>query len=128
MEVRKAVLTGLCLFVTLLHQGCVGPGGATRSEPVVVQGGMAFVTYSPTLKAEIAVNAVLEDEIARAAAGAAVSYLKGIAGSIAQRHLDEAVQKGLAAGLSTWAATGRQVPDAVRHELERFLREVVEKI
>lgn len=124
----SSAFVSLCFIVMLSHQGCVHSGVTTRSEPVVVQAGIALVTYSPTLKAEIAVPAALGDEVARTAAGAAVSYLKGIAGPIAQRHLDEAVQKGLAAGLNTGAETGRQVTEAVRHELESFLREVVEKI
>lgn len=128
MRREKPALTGLCLVVMLLCQGCVASGVTSRSEPVVVQGGVAFITYSPTLKAEIPVTAVLGDEVVRSAAGAAVAHLKSVAGPIAQRHLDEAVQKGMAAGLAAWPATGRPVTDAVREGLERFLREVVEKI
>lgn len=128
MEAGKNFLIGLCPFMVLLHSGCAYVGSTTGTDHAVVQGGRALITYSPTLKAEVPVNAALGDEVAKAAANAAVGYLKGRGGAITQLHLDDAVQKGMDAGLNKFAESGKQVTNAERKELERFLRQVVEKI
>jgi hypothetical protein len=128
MEAGKKCLVGLCLFVILLHSGCAHVGSTAGTDQVVVQDGWALITYSPTLKAEVPVQVALGDEVAKAAANAAVGYLKGVGGAITQLHLDGAVQKGMEAGIKKSAESGKPVTDADRKELESFLRQVVEKI
>lgn len=68
------------------------------------------------------------DEVAKAAANAAVGYLTGLPGglgAITQLNRAEAVQKGVGVGVTKAAETGQPVD---RKELETFVQQVVAKI
>ena len=112
---------GLILF----NHGCAYAGTTTRINHAMVQGGKAYITVSPSLAFAVPVNVAIGDNVAEAAANAAVGYLKGLPGAITPLNRAEAVQKGVDAGVKTAAETGQPVD---REKLKTFVQEVVAKI
>jgi hypothetical protein len=112
---------GLILF----NHGCAYVGSTTGTDHAMVQGGKAYITASPSLAFAVPVNAAIGDNVAEAAANAAVGYLKGLIGAITALNRTEAVQKGMDAGVKTAAETGQPVD---QEKLRMFVQEVVAKI
>src|SRR3954451_17422933 len=113
--------SGLVLF----NHGCAYVGPTTGTDHAFVQGGKAYITVSPTLAVSVPVNAAIGDNVAEAAANAAVGYLKGLPGAITSLNRAEAVQRGVDAGVKTAGETGQPVD---WEKLKMFVQEVVAKI
>ena len=114
-------LGGLILF----NHGCAYVGPTAGTDHAFVQGGKAYITVSPTLAVSAPVNAAIGDNVAEAAANAAVGYLKGVSGAITSLNRTEAVKQGVDAGVKKAAETGQAVD---RGQLEAFVQEIVAKI
>lgn len=118
----SACTIGLCLVL-----GCAYVGSSTGTDRAVVQGGRAVIVVSPTVKAEIPVSAAIGDEVARAAADAAVQYLQGLGSPISQLNRAEAIRIGIDAAVKKSALNGRQPGEGERQEVESFVRQIAEK-
>ena len=125
MTFTRAVSAIFFVGLMLFSHGCAHVGSTTGTDHAFVQGGKAYITLSPTRAVAVPVNATIGDNVAEAAANAAVGYLKGLPGVITSLNRTEAVQQGVGAGIRKAAETGQPVD---REKLQSFVQEVVAKI
>ena len=128
MDVKHSLASIISVCVMLVPNGCAYVGSTMGTDYAVVEGGKAIVTVSPTVKFEVPVTISLGDEVAKAAANAAVGYMKGIPGAITQLNRDIAIQKGVEAGLRQARKSGQEVGGVDQQQLNAFVQQVVEKI
>lgn len=125
MDLKHSVSVVFFVCLVLFNHGCAYVGSTTGTDFAKVEGAKAIITVSPTLTVAVPVNVAIGDEVAKAAANAAVGYLKGLPGVITPQNRAEAVQKGVDAGVQKAAETGRPVD---QDKLKSFVQEVVAKI
>jgi hypothetical protein len=128
MDVKLSLAAIISVCVMLVLNGCVYVGSTTGTDHAVVEGGKAIVTVSPSVKFEVPVNISLGDEVAKAAANAAVGYLKGVPGAITQLNRDIAIQKGVESGVRQAQKSDQQVTNVDQEQLKAFVQQVVEKL